>query len=112
MSARAAIAQSIPRSATVAVLGERLVVWRSNDNIVALEDRCVHRAAAFSLGRCEGANLRCMYHGLLFDSAGKVQEIPGQESTPPQAKVRASSKARRIEDEIETASTDVNQARA
>jgi phenylpropionate dioxygenase-like ring-hydroxylating dioxygenase large terminal subunit len=71
------------------ILNERLAIWRSGDRIVALEDRCVHRAAALSLGRCEGANLRCLYHGLLFDPAGKVVEIPGQELIPPQARVRA-----------------------
>lgn len=71
------------------VLDERMVIWRSGEKVVALEDRCVHRAAALSLGRCEGANLRCMYHGLLFDHAGKVVEIPGQEIVPAQAKVKA-----------------------
>jgi vanillate O-demethylase monooxygenase subunit len=30
-----------------------------------------------------------MYHGLAFDSTGKVVEIPGQELIPPQAKVRS-----------------------
>lgn len=71
------------------VLDQPLVLWRSGDKLVALEDRCVHRAAALSLGRCEGANLRCMYHGLLFNEAGLVVEIPGQDIIPPTAKVRA-----------------------
>lgn len=71
------------------VLDERIVVWRSGERAVALEDRCVHRAAALSLGRCEGATLRCMYHGLLFDDAGVVVEIPGQDVIPPNARVRA-----------------------
>ena len=70
------------------VLDEPMVIWRSGDRIAALEDRCVHRAAALSLGRCEGANLRCMYHGLLFNEAGVVVEIPGQDIIPPNAKVR------------------------
>lgn len=70
------------------ILDQGIVVWRSNGKIVALENRCVHRAAALSLGRCEGANLRCMYHGLLFNEAGLVVEIPGQDVIPPNAKVR------------------------
>lgn len=70
------------------VLGEHLVVWRSGDEIVVMEDRCVHRAAALSQGRCEGANLRCMYHGLLFDHSGTVVAIPGQDIIPPNARVR------------------------
>lgn len=71
------------------VLDERMVIWRSGERVSALEDRCVHRAAALSLGRCEGANLRCMYHGLLFDGEGVVVDIPGQDVIPPNAKVRS-----------------------
>lgn len=78
------------------VLDERLVVWKSGDRIVTLEDRCVHRAAALSLGRCEGARLRCMYHGLLFDEAGAVVEIPGQDAIPPNARVRSYPTATRF----------------
>lgn len=72
----------------VSILDEAIVIWRSDDTIVALEDRCVHRAAALSLGRCEGGNLRCMYHGVLFNDAGVVVEIPGQDTIPSNAKVR------------------------
>jgi vanillate O-demethylase monooxygenase subunit len=81
------IGEGCPVSARI--LNERIVVWRSNGKVVALEDRCVHRAAALSLGRCEGSNLRCMYHGILFDEAGAVVEIPGQDIIPANAKVRA-----------------------
>lgn len=73
----------------VCILDQPIVIWRPGSDIVALEDRCVHRAAALSLGRCEGANLRCMYHGLLFDRAGTVVEIPGQDVIPSNARVRA-----------------------
>jgi len=74
----------------ITILGERIVVWRTKSGAVhALEDRCVHRLAPLSLGRCEGDRLRCMYHGLLFDPDGKVVEIPGQETIPPRAKVRS-----------------------
>lgn len=74
----------------ISILGEPLVIWRSESGTVhALEDRCVHRLAPLSLGRCEGERLRCLYHGLLFDPDGKVVEIPGQDLIPAQAKVRA-----------------------
>lgn len=71
------------------ILGEELVIWRSGDKVVALEDRCPHRAAALSLGQCEGAKLRCMYHGLVLDDAGRVAKIPGQDIIPPGMHVRA-----------------------
>lgn len=71
------------------ILGEPIVLWRNAaDQVTALEDRCVHRLAPLSLGRCEGDNIRCMYHGLLYDRTGAVTEIPGQDLIPPQAKVR------------------------
>jgi len=72
------------------ILNEPIVFYRTADEkVVALEDRCVHRLAPLSLGRCEGANLRCMYHGLLFAPDGRCIEIPGQDVIPPAAKVRS-----------------------
>jgi phenylpropionate dioxygenase-like ring-hydroxylating dioxygenase large terminal subunit len=72
----------------MSILGEPIVLWRSGDRVVALEDRCVHRLAPLSLGRCEGAKLRCMYHGFLYDTDGRVTEIPGQTVIPPKAGVK------------------------
>ena len=73
----------------VTILGEPLVIYRAlAGRMVALVDRCVHRLAPLSLGRCECEILRCMYHGLLFDPAGQVIEISGQETISPQAKVK------------------------
>ena len=71
------------------LLGDPVVLWRKSDGtMVAMEDRCVHRLAPLSLGRIEGDHLRCMYHGLLFDSAGRCKEIPGQDMIPSNACVR------------------------
>lgn len=73
----------------ITILGERIVIWRTaSGGLHALEDRCVHRLAPLSLGRCEGERLRCMYHGLLFDAGGQVVEIPGQDVVPEKARVR------------------------
>lgn len=71
------------------ILGQPIVIWRDSSGAVhALEDRCVHRLAPLSLGRCEGANLRCMYHGFLFGPDGHVVSIPGQPDVPAIARVR------------------------
>jgi phenylpropionate dioxygenase-like ring-hydroxylating dioxygenase large terminal subunit len=71
-------------------LGEPVVLWRRQDGgAVALEDRCCHRQLPLSMGKLEGDRLRCGYHGLLFDATGKCVEIPGQDSVPPQARVRS-----------------------
>lgn len=74
----------------ISILGDPIAVYRAQSGrIVALEDRCVHRLAPLSLGRCEGERLRCMYHGLLFEPDGSVCEIPGQDLIPAQARVRS-----------------------
>ena len=72
------------------ILGAPITLYRGESGrLVALEDRCVHRLAPLSLGRCEGDRLRCMYHGLLYDPDGAVVEIPGQDQIPPRARVRS-----------------------
>lgn len=73
----------------MSILGDPIVIFRGTSGAIAvLEDRCVHRHAPLSIGRCEGDSIRCMYHGLLFNAAGAVTEIPGQSTIPPIAKVR------------------------
>jgi phenylpropionate dioxygenase-like ring-hydroxylating dioxygenase large terminal subunit len=71
----------------ISILGEPIVLWRSGERLVALADRCVHRLAPLSMGRCEGMKLRCMYHGFLYDAEGRVVEIPGQAKIPAAAHV-------------------------
>ncbi len=72
------------------LLNEPVVFYlRPDGTPVALIDRCCHRMAPLSLGRQEGDNLRCMYHGLLFDPTGKCVEIPGQKLIPPKARVQS-----------------------
>ena len=87
----AAWSDDLPADAphAISILGERIVVWRSASGALgALEDRCVHRLAPLSVGRCEGDGLRCMYHGFLYGPDGVVKEIPGQDVIPEKARVR------------------------
>jgi vanillate O-demethylase monooxygenase subunit len=71
-----------------AIIDQPLVLYRTADGIVALEDRCPHRFAPLSMGRLEGDALRCMYHGLKFAPDGRCIEIPGQKLIPQRACVR------------------------
>jgi phenylpropionate dioxygenase-like ring-hydroxylating dioxygenase large terminal subunit len=72
------------------LLNEPIVLYRKEDGTpVALEDRCCHRQLPLSMGFLESDFLRCGYHGLKFDASGRCVEIPGQDSVPPQARVRA-----------------------
>lgn len=62
------------------LIGEPVVLFRRADGSAgAMEDRCAHRNAALSKGRLEDDGLRCLYHGLKFDThSGRCVEIPGQ----------------------------------
>jgi len=72
------------------IIGEPVALYRAgNSGVVALADRCCHRFAPLSLGRVEGEELRCMYHGLKFDRSGRCTEIPGQDIIPATACVKA-----------------------
>src|SRR5260221_14784300 len=67
-----------------------LVFWRDKEGkVVALEDRCCHRAAPLSKGRLENDRLRSMYHAPLLDNSRRCVDIPAEECNPAAAKVRA-----------------------
>jgi phenylpropionate dioxygenase-like ring-hydroxylating dioxygenase large terminal subunit len=71
------------------LLNEPIVFYRNTKGLViALENRCCHRFAPLHLGRQEGDCIRCMYHGLKYDSTGACIEIPGQENIPPKAFIK------------------------
>jgi vanillate O-demethylase monooxygenase subunit len=90
----AAWGKDIPQSSlfSVTLIGQPVVLYRATDGIlIALENRCCHRAAPLSLGRIEGDDVRCMYHGMKYDRRGVCIEIPGQSLIPPKARVRTYS---------------------
>ena len=71
-------------------LNEPVVLYRKADGTpVAMEDRCCHRRAPLSEGKVEGDNLRCGYHGFLYDPSGAAIWAPGQDRLPPSARVRS-----------------------
>lgn len=70
------------------VLNEPILVYRSRQGLVALEDRCCHRLAPLSKGQREGDAVRCGYHGLMFDTDGRCIEAPGCDVIPAKARVR------------------------
>ena len=72
------------------LLGQPILLYRDTQNqVVALANKCCHRAAPLSHGRREGDDVRCMYHGMKFDRTGKCIEIPGQDQIPANACVRS-----------------------
>jgi len=90
-------AKDLPATPTAHMLiGEPIVTWRGADGaLVTLEDRCPHKLAPLSRGQVDGADLRCMYHGLRFAADGRCVEIPGQAAIPPSLRARAFPTAER-----------------
>lgn len=82
---------STPRAFTL--MGQAYVAYRhETEGLRVFLDQCPHRRAPLSLGTCEGATLRCAYHGWRFDGDGVCVEIPslGPDATlPPRARLSA-----------------------
>ena len=72
------------------LLGTSVVIYRdSQGQPVALQDRCPHRFAPLSLGKREGDEVVCPYHGLKFDQRGMCTHNPhGRGALPNKQVVR------------------------
>lgn len=67
-----------------------VVLFRGTDGkVAALEDKCCHRGAPLSMGYIVDGGIECGYHGVVHDSEGRVQHIPGQDKIPQKARVRS-----------------------
>ncbi len=74
-------------------MGTPYVLYRDESgDIRCFVDQCPHRRAPLSLGACEGAILRCAYHGWAFNDEGACVEIPSMGAArafPPKARLSA-----------------------
>jgi 5,5'-dehydrodivanillate O-demethylase len=77
----------------VKVMGEELVLYRGEDGAPALMQlRCAHRSVALDYGRVEGNNIRCPYHGWLYDRSGQCLAQPAEpESSSYKEKIKLKS---------------------
>ena len=74
----------------VRLLEQPVVLYRANGQVNAFEDLCLHRGTRLSLGRTEGENLICAYHGWEYAPSGKAVHIPALQPgrpIPPKARV-------------------------
>jgi nitrite reductase/ring-hydroxylating ferredoxin subunit len=62
----------------VRILGEELVLFKSQDIFGLVERHCAHRGADLAYGRLENGGLRCSFHGWLFDAGGNCLETPAE----------------------------------
>ncbi|HZQ92313.1 MAG TPA: Rieske 2Fe-2S domain-containing protein [Terriglobales bacterium] len=61
------------------VRGERVVIGRCSDGIVAFSDRCTHRGGPLSDGALVGCTVQCPWHGSQFDvHTGRVVTGPAK----------------------------------
>jgi phenylpropionate dioxygenase-like ring-hydroxylating dioxygenase large terminal subunit len=70
------------------ICGEPVVFYRAGQEVVALEDRCVHRRFPLSKSRRVGDSIVCGYHGFTYDTNGACVAVPGQTRIPRTARVR------------------------
>ena len=78
--------QLLPRT----ICNKPVVLYRKeNGTPVALADACWHRLVPLSLGRLEGDNVVCGYHGLEFDETGRCVYMPSQDTINPSACVKS-----------------------
>lgn len=66
------------------ILDEPIVMYRTTSGeVAALVDACPHRFAPLSMGRLANDQIRCPYHGLVFDKSGACVHNPhGKGQTP------------------------------
>jgi phenylpropionate dioxygenase-like ring-hydroxylating dioxygenase large terminal subunit len=65
-------------------MGEQLVFWRNGSGKVScLQDKCVHRGVQLSKGKVLGDYIQCPFHGLEYDSSGRVTVIPANGKDTP-----------------------------
>ncbi len=67
-----------------------MVLYRTLDGqVCALADACWHRLLPLSMGRLEGDELVCGYHGLHYNAKGRCTSMPSQEGVNPSACVKS-----------------------
>lgn len=72
------------------VCHQKIVLYRTKSGTVAaLDDACWHRLLPLSLGRLDGDDLVCGYHGLVYNTQGRCVHMPSQETNNPSACVRS-----------------------
>jgi phenylpropionate dioxygenase-like ring-hydroxylating dioxygenase large terminal subunit len=72
------------------LLDEPIVLWRSNGQIAAFYDLCIHRGTPLSLGWIDDGELVCGYHGWRYNTAAACTRIP---SLPPERAIPAKARA-------------------
>ena len=63
----------------VRIMSEDFTLYRGvSGTPYAVAFRCAHRGTQLSIGSVEGENLRCFYHGWMYDGSGQCVEQPAE----------------------------------
>ncbi len=82
------VGQRAPLARTVC--NRKLALWRqAQGTVAAVEDACWHRLLPLSMGRLDGDQIVCRYHGLAFDATGRCTRMPSRDRISPSARVRS-----------------------
>jgi 5,5'-dehydrodivanillate O-demethylase len=67
------------RAMPVTIMSEHFTLYRGEEGAPhAVAFRCAHRGTQLSTGWVEGDNLRCFYHGWVYDPDGQCVEQPAE----------------------------------
>jgi len=62
---------------SISIANSPVLMYRKEDGqLAAMADQCCHRHMPLSRGIREGDDIRCMYHGLKFNTKGRCIEVP------------------------------------
>ncbi|SIN67478.1 vanillate O-demethylase monooxygenase subunit [Parasphingorhabdus marina DSM 22363] len=72
------------------ILNESIAFYRTKEGTLnAVQDLCPHRYVPLSLGRVQGDDIECGYHGACFNGKGQCTKIPGQDTIPDKANIKS-----------------------
>jgi len=80
----AGLKEEFDRKPKAKTLLERSIVFYRSEagEILAFQNRCLHRSFPLSESKLEGDELVCRYHGLRYNTEGEVTRVPCQAQVP------------------------------
>lgn len=80
----AGLAEEFDQKPVSKTLLDRSIVFYRKEagELVAMQDRCLHRSFPLSQGYREGDNLVCRYHGIRYAPDGSIVRVPCQDQLP------------------------------
>ena len=80
----AGLTDEFGQNPTAKTLLERSIVFYRTESgeLVAMQNRCLHRSFPLSNGFREGDNLVCRYHGIRYTPEGTIAKVPCQDHVP------------------------------